>query len=48
MPPVQEAEDGVVGARIAHDGNEVGPLDGSPTSIILPPIGAPSPTVFTN
>ena len=43
-----DAEDVVVGHIFVDVGNEVGPLDGSPTKNISPPIGRLRPAEFWN
>lgn len=47
-PPVEDAE-GIAVVLVVVDGvNEDGPLDGSPTRNISPPIGGLRPTVVSN
>ena len=45
---IGDAEGIAVVSVFVDDGNEEGPLDGSPTKNISPPIGRLRPTVFWN
>lgn len=50
-PIIVEVEDGGAAAAVCvhnDDGNDVGPLDGSPTKNISPPMGGLRPAMLSN